>query len=40
MNENDAASSSTALWASWAFVGLPLAWGMIMTLRSALALFG
>jgi hypothetical protein len=25
---------------AWAFVGLPLAWGVVMTLKSALALFG
>ena len=32
-------TTSTQLWLAWAFVGIPLAWGLILTLRNALALF-
>lgn len=31
--------ASAALLLAWAFVGVPLAWGVFMTLRNALALF-
>lgn len=31
--------ASGALILAWAFVGIPLAWGVFMTLRNALALF-
>ena len=32
-------TSGAKLALAWSFVGLPLAWGVIMTLRNALALF-
>lgn len=32
-------SSNTSLLLAWAFVGIPLIWGVVMTLRNALALF-
>lgn len=27
------------LWLAWAFVGIPAAWGILLTLEKALALF-
>ncbi|WP_255699774.1 MFS transporter small subunit [Jiella avicenniae] len=32
-------STNVKLALAWAFVGIPLAWGIIMTLLNALALF-
>ncbi len=38
---NEASSSSKGkVIAAWLFVGIPLAWGIIMTLINAAALFG
>ena len=38
MNEK-ITTSQVVVALAWAFVGLPLAWGVIMTLKSAMALF-
>lgn len=32
-------TDKTKLALAWSFVGIPLAWGVFMTLRNALALF-
>lgn len=41
MRQHEAVTTSPVKIAlAWAFVGLPLAWGVVMTLRSAMALFG
>ncbi len=32
-------TGNAAVWIAWAFVGIPLVWGVIMTLGNALALF-
>lgn len=32
-------TSSAKIAFAWAFVGIPLAWGIVMTLRNAFALF-
>ncbi len=32
-------TSSAQLWLAWLFVGIPLVWGLVLTLRNALALF-
>lgn len=40
MNERKSPVTSPAKIAlAWAFVGIPLAWGVVMTIRSAFALF-
>ena len=31
--------SNTKLYLAWAFVGIPLVWGVVMTVLNALALF-
>ncbi|WP_416186608.1 MFS transporter small subunit [Fulvimarina sp. 2208YS6-2-32] len=33
------ATSTGQLVAAWAFVGIPLAWGIVMTVKNASALF-
>ena len=37
--ENASSSSSTKLLLAWLLVGIPLVWGFIMTLMSAVPLF-
>lgn len=39
MNNHASNGSSLKLALAWAFVGIPLAWGIVMTLINALALF-
>ncbi|WP_281353064.1 MFS transporter small subunit [Aureimonas leprariae] len=39
MPEQATSSSPLKLALAWAFVGLPLLWGVVMTLKSALPLF-
>jgi hypothetical protein len=43
MPQHDTSARSTtspaAIALAWGFVGIPLLWGVVMTLRSALALF-
>ena len=39
MNNRTSNGSSLKLALAWAFVGIPLAWGIVMTLINALALF-
>ncbi|WP_280987764.1 MFS transporter small subunit [Jiella endophytica] len=39
MDNNTTTTSTGKLALAWAFVGIPLAWGIIMTLLNALALF-
>ena len=39
MSNENSTSSQGKLIAAWAFVGIPLAWGIIMTLINAAALF-
>ncbi|WP_273505286.1 MFS transporter small subunit [Fulvimarina manganoxydans] len=38
-NETTTTTSSTKLYLAWAFVGIPLAWGVVMTLIKAMDLF-
>ena len=39
MNTQPSKSNTVALVLAWAFVGIPLTWGVVMTLRNALVLF-
>ncbi|WP_281065511.1 MFS transporter small subunit [Jiella sonneratiae] len=39
MANNASGTSNAKLYLAWAFVGIPLAWGIVMTLINALALF-
>ena len=37
--QDDTDTGNAKVWLAWAFVGIPLVWGIIMTVSNALALF-
>jgi hypothetical protein len=39
MEESTSAGNTVKLFLAWAFVGIPLAWGVIETMSNALKLF-